>query len=120
MRNFRNYDIWKNGMDIADVVYTLTDSFLQYEIYALSDQVQRAAISIPSNIAEGSSRTSEIEFTRYLEYSIGSCFEVETQMEIAKRRGYIKDDQHDGLLNQLQTEEKQINQFISKLKNKDE
>lgn len=120
MRNFRNYEIWKNGMDITDVVYTLADSFPQYEIYALSDQVRRAAVSIPSNIAEGSSRTSEIEFARYLEYSIGSCFEVETQMEIAKRRGYIKDEQYDGLLNQLQTEEKQINQFISKLKNKDE
>ena len=107
-------------MDIADVVYTLADSFPQYEIYALSDQVRRAAVSIPSNIAEGSSRTSEIEFARYLEYSIGSCFEVETQMEIAKRRGYIKNEQYDGLLNQIQTEEKQINQFISKLKNKDE
>ena len=119
MRNFRNYDIWKNGMEIADVVYTLADSFPKYEIYALSDQVRRAAVSIPSNIAEGSSRTSEIEFARYLEYSIGSCFEVETQMEIAKRRGYIKDEQFYGLLNQLQTEEKQINQFISKLKGKE-
>lgn len=107
-------------MDIVDVVYTLADSFPKYEIYALSDQVRRAAVSIPSNIAEGSSRTSEIEFARYLEYSIGSCFEVETQMEIAKRRGYITDEQFNGLLNQLQTEERQINQFISKLKNKDE
>lgn len=103
-------------MDIVDVVYTLADSFPKYEIYALSDQVRRAAVSIPSNIAEGSSRTSEIEFARYLEYSIGSCFEVETQMEIAKRRGYITDEQFNGLLNQLQTEERQINQFISKLK----
>lgn len=120
MRNFRNYDIWKNGMDIVDVVYTLADSFPKYEIYALSDQERRAAVSIPSNIAEGSSRTSEIEFAHYLEYSIGSCFEVETQMEIAKRRGYITDEQFNGLLNQLQTEERQINQFISKLKNKDE
>lgn len=107
-------------MDIVDVVYTLADSFPKYEIYALSDQVRRAAVSIPSNIAEGSSRTSEIEFARYLEYSIGSCFEVETQMEIAKRRGYITDEQFNGLLNQLQTEERQINQFISKLKNRDE
>lgn len=107
-------------MDIADRVYSIIEGFPKFETYGLSDQLRRAAVSIPSNIAEGSSRTSEAEFVHFLEYSIGSCFEVETQLEIAKRRGYIKDEQYDGLLNQLQTEEKQINQFISKLKGKDE
>ena len=120
MRNFRNYDIWKNGMDIAVTVYSLTDVLPKFEIYGLSDQLRRAAVSIPSNIAEGSSRTSEAEFAHYLEYSIGSCFEVETQLEIAKCRDYISEEQFNGLLSSLQTEEKQINQFISKLKNKDE
>lgn len=116
MRNFRNYDIWKNGMDIADNVYSLTDGFPKFEIYALSDQLRRASVSIPSNIAEGSSRTSQAEFAHYLEYSIGSCFEVETQLEIAKRRKYITEEQFNGLLALLQTEERQINQFISKIK----
>jgi four helix bundle protein len=119
MRNFRNYDIWKNGMDLADRVYSLTDSFPKFETYGLCDQLRRAAVSIPSNVAEGSSRTSEAEFTHFLEYSIGSCFEVETQMEIAKRRGYITDKQFYGLLDQLQLEERQINQFISKVKEKE-
>jgi four helix bundle protein len=119
MRNFRNYDIWKNGMDLADRVYSLTDSFPKFETYGLCDQLRRAAVSIPSNVAEGSSRTSEAEFTHFLEYSIGSCFEVETQMEIAKRRGYITDKQFYGLLDQLQLEERQINQFISKVKGKE-
>lgn len=119
MRNFRNYDIWKNGMDLADRVYSLTDSFPKFETYGLCDQLRRAAVSIPSNVAEGSSRTSETEFTHFLEYSIGSCFEVETQMEIAKRRGYITDKQFYGLLDQLQLEERQINQFISKVKGKE-
>lgn len=117
MQNFRNYEIWKNGMDIADSVYSLTDSLPKYETYGLADQLRRAAVSIPSNIAEGCSRTSELEFAHYLEYSIGSCFEVETQLEIAKRRAYISEKQFNGLLASLQTEEKQINQFISKLKN---
>lgn len=81
MRNFRNYEIWKNGMDIVDVVYMLTNSFPKYETYGLCDQVRRASVSIPSNIAEGSSRTS---------------------------------------LSQLQSEERRINQFITKLKNKHE
>ena len=117
MRNFRNYDIWINGMNIADNVYSLTDSFPKYETFGLADQLRRAAVSIPSNIAEGCSRTSEAEFAHYLEYSIGSCFEVETQLELAKRRDYISEEQFNGLLAMLQTEEKQINQFISKLKN---
>lgn len=106
-------------MDIVDVVYSLADSFPKFEIYALSDQLRRAVVSIPSNVAEGSSRTSEAEFAHFLEYSIGSCYEVETQMEIAKRRGYITPEQFNGLLAQLQIEEKRINQFISKLKGKE-
>lgn len=118
MRNFRNYDIWKYGMNLADKVYSLIEGFPKFEVYGLSDQLRRAAVSIPSNIAEGSSRTSEVEFAHFLEYSIGSCFEVETQIEIAFRRGYITKEQFDGMLGQLQSEEKQINQFISKLKNK--
>ena len=118
MRNFRNYDIWKSGMDIADKVYSLTDVFLKYETYGLADQLRRAAVSIPSNIAEGCSRTSEAEFAHYLEYSIGSCFEVETQLEIAKRRNYISEEKFNALLLSLQIEEKQLNQFISQLKKK--
>ena len=106
-------------MVIVDMVYNLTLQFPKYETYGLVDQVRRAAVSIPSNIAEGSSRTSEAEFTHFLEYSIGSCFEVETQMEIAARRDYIKKEQYDRFLGQLQTEERQINQFILKLKNKE-
>ena len=119
MRNFRNYDIWKDGMDIADMIYSLTDSFPKFETYGLSDQLRRAAVSIPSNVAEGSSRTSEAEFTHFLEYSIGSCYEVETQLEIAKRRGYITIEQFNGLLDQLQLEERRINLLISKLKRKE-
>lgn len=107
-------------MDIADNVYALIEGFPKFETYGLSDQLRRAAVSIPSNIAEGSSRTSETEFAHFLEYSIGSCFEVETQLEIAQRRGYISEEQFNGLLTLLQSEEKQINQFISKLKGKDE
>ena len=118
MRNFRNYDIWKNGLDIADRVYSLTDGFPKYETYGLADQLRRASVSIASNIAEGSSRISEIEFARYLEYSIGSCFEVETQLEIARRRKYISEDLFEGVITILQTEEKQINQLINQLRTK--
>lgn len=118
MRNFRNYEIWKNGMEIADKICSLTDIFPKYETYGLADQLRRAAVSIPSNIAEGSSRSSEAEFAHYLEYSIGSCFEVETQLEIALRRKYISVEQFNSHLSMLQVEEKQLNQFINQLRNK--
>lgn len=118
MRDFRKYDVWIDGMDIVDMVYESTKLFPKSEIFALCDQIQRAAVSIPSNIAEGSSRSSELEFAHFLEYSIGSCFEVETQIEIAFRRAYIKEEDFKNILLKLHSEERKLNQFISKLKQK--
>ena len=78
--------------------------------------MQRAAVSIASNIAEGASRKSETEFARYLEISIGSSFELETQLTIANELGYINATDFDSFLIELNTLQKQINQFITKLK----
>lgn len=118
MRDFRKYEIWNEGMVIVDLIYETTLGFPKNEVYALTDQIQRAAVSIPSNIAEGSSRSSELEFAHFLEYSIGSCFEVETQIEIAYRRAYIKEEDFKYILLKLHSEERKLNQFISKLKSK--
>ena len=116
MRDFRKYEIWQKGVDIADEIYSICDNFPKYELFALSDQLRRAAVSISSNIAEGSSRSSSAEFAHYLEIAIGSAFEVETQLQIAKRRSYISDEVFQGLIGKLQSEERQINTFISKLR----
>lgn len=116
MRDFRKYDVWNEGMNIVDSIYNATKLFPKNELYALVDQIQRAAVSIPSNIAEGSSRSSENEFAHFLEYSIGSCFEVETQIEIAFRRKYISEEQLLLIRTQLETEERKLNLFISRLK----
>lgn len=116
MRDFRKYEIWQKGIDIADKIYDISDKFPKFEIYALADQLRRAAVSISSNIAEGASRTSAVEFAHYLEISIGSAFEVETQLQIAKRRKYVTDEVFNDIVSQLQLEERQINTFISKLK----
>lgn len=116
MRDFRKYEIWQKGIDIADNVYDICDQFPKFEIYALGDQMRRASVSIASNIAEGASRTSSAEFAHYLEIAIGSAFEVETQLQIAKRRKYITEEVYLDLVYQLQSEEKQINTFISKLR----
>lgn len=116
MRNFRDYDIWQNAVDIAVSVSALCDRFPKYELFALSDQLRRASVSISSNIAEGASRTSVAEFAHYLEISIGSAFEVETQLLIALKRNYITKEEYDKLVTVLQSLERQINSFISKLR----
>ena len=82
----------------------------------MGDQIRRASVSISSNIAEGASRTSVLEFAHYLEISIGSAFEVETQLLIARKRNYITDEDYDRLVAELQSLERQINTFISKLR----
>lgn len=116
MRDFRKYEIWQRAVDIADKVYIVCDGLPKYELYALGDQLRRAVVSIASNIAEGASRTSAIEFAHFLEIAIGSAFEVETQLQIAKRRKYITDEVFNEIVSELQLEERQINTFISKLK----
>ena len=116
MRDFRKYEIWQKAIDVADRIYAVCDKFPRYELFALCDQLRRAAVSIPSNIAEGASRTSSLEFAHFLEISIGSAFEVETQLQIAKRREYITDDIFNEIVNELQSLERQINTFIIKLK----
>jgi four helix bundle protein len=116
MRNFRQYEIWQRAVDIAENIYAICDNFPKYELFALSDQLRRAAVSISSNIAEGSSRSSIAEFAHYLEISIGSAFEVETQLLIAKKRSYITDEVYMTNVKELQALERQLNTFISKLK----
>ena len=118
MRNFRNYEIWQHAVDLAVSVSALCDGFPKYELFALGDQLRRASVSISSNIAEGASRTSVLEFAHYLEISIGSAFEVETQLLIAKKRNYITDEDYEKLVTELQSLERQINTFISKLRPK--
>ena len=116
MRNFRNYEIWQHAVDLAVSVSVLSEGFPKYELFALGDQLRRASISISSNIAEGASRTSVAEFTHFLEISIGSAFEVETQLLIARKRNYITEESYEGLVEKLQSLERQINSFISRLR----
>ena len=94
MRDFRKYDVWKNAIEITTIVYQLTKSFPSEEKYGLANQIQRASVSIASNIAEGSSRSSEADFSRFLEISLGSAFEVETQVLIAMNLKYITKENH--------------------------
>jgi four helix bundle protein len=116
MRNFREYDIWKLGMQITKSVYLLTGHLPSSEKYGIVSQIQRAAVSIPSNIAEGTARKSEKEFAQYLHIAQGSAFEVETQLLLIQELHLIDESQPiDKILDQLHTLQKQINHLISVL-----
>jgi four helix bundle protein len=88
MKTHKDLDIWKRGIEFVKEVYILTKNFPREEQYGLTSQMRRAAVSYPSNIAEGSARSSKKEFLQFLYYSMGSLSEIETQFIIAKKLGY--------------------------------
>ena len=87
--HYREMIVWQKAMDLTDEVYHLARSLPKEELYALSDQMRRAAVSIPSNIAEGYGRQTDREFRQFLSDARGSVFEVETQIEICIRQNYL-------------------------------
>ena len=115
-RNFREYPVWKEAVDYATFVYEVTGKLPWFEKKGLCDQLQRAAVSISSNIAEGAARSSDAEFTHFLDYALGSAFEVETQLLIAKNIGYMDETQYEELLSKLASIERQLNGLISSIR----
>ncbi len=90
-------DVWKKSIELVKKIYKITERFPQSEIYGLTNQLRRAAISIPSNIAEGSSRSSPVERRRFFEISRSSLAEIDTQLEIAIHLGFLHIDDQDNL-----------------------
>ncbi len=115
-RNFRNYKVWQDAVDYATKVYKITSEMPWFEKKGLCDQLQRAVVSISSNIAEGAAKPSDIEFAHFLDTSLGSAFEVETQLLISKNVGYLSSDIYESLLTDLNEIERQINGLISTLR----
>ena len=109
--NFKNLKIWKEGMNLVKETYDLTRTFPESEKYILASQMIRCATSIPSNIAEGSSKSSDKHFRSYLENSLGSAFEWETQRNIAFRQNYLSEEKFITLENKVQQIEKMISGF---------
>lgn len=116
MRNFKELKIWQKGFGIAVESFSLVASFPKEEKFGLSSQITRAAVSIPSNIAEGSSRTSEKDYNRYLDVALGSCFELETQLMISEANDYGNRDARSLILKDLDEEQKMLFRFMNKLK----
>jgi four helix bundle protein len=87
--HFRELHVWQRGMDIVEAVYRVSAAFPKSELYGLTGQVRRAAVSVPSNIAEGHTRASTKEYLNHVSMAQASLAEVETQLEIASRLGYL-------------------------------
>ena len=94
MFNFEKLEVWKESIVFADTLYALTRHFPDTERFGLTNQMRRAAVSISSNIAEGSSRSSHADFARFIELAAGSVFEVVSQATISKRQGFLSESDY--------------------------
>ena len=89
--NFKKLKIWQMGMELAKIIFDLTDTFPSSEKFGLTSQMNRCAVSIPSNISEGSSRTNK-SFSHFIDIALGSSFEIYTQLLLANMRNYVSDE----------------------------
>jgi four helix bundle protein len=115
-RKFRELLVWQDSMALAREVYTLTAEFPQKEKFGLSSQLCRAAVSIPSNIAEGHGRLSDKSFAVFLGNARGSLFELETQLEIAGSLNYVTNGQLQAILAQCEKIARMLNTLLNKLR----
>jgi len=115
IQTYRDLDIWNAGIDLVKEIYKLTEKFPKEEMYGLSAQMRRSAISIPSNVAEGFRRHHNKEYRRFLYITLGSSAELETQITIAKELKYIQKEQEAMLLEKLDHICRMTSNLIKKL-----
>lgn len=108
-------DIWKKGIEIVKDVYRIVEKFPKQEFYGLVSQVQKTAISIPSNIAEGFNRFHNKEYKQFLYIALGSCAELETQIEIASELKYMNNENKKDILEKIDYESRMLTNLIKKI-----
>src|SRR5438067_9332746 len=118
IQSFRDLRVWQAGMDLVEEVYRVTAAFPAQEMYALTNQMRRAAVSIPSNIAEGHARDHTREYLHHVSVARASLAELQTQMEIAGRLGYTMPEQVSRLLEQAEPLAKQLHALRNSLAKK--
>ena len=116
MRDYKTLEIWKLSMKIVKITYNYVKMFPSSEKFQLVNQMQRSAVSITSNIAEGASRRSKKDFIRFLEIALGSCFELETQFFIACDLGYLDQGNLASDLDQIDKLKRMIYRFMQNTK----
>jgi four helix bundle protein len=115
IRNFRDLDVWRLAMEIIVKTYKCTKRFPKEEAYGLASQMRRAAISITSNIAEGFNRYHNKEYRQSLYAALGSCAELETQIEASLLLGYIDQSERDKVIERLDHESRMLRNLIKRL-----
>lgn len=115
LKNYKDLNVWKKGIEIVDLVYKAIEKFPVTEKYILCNQIQRSSISIPSNIAEGFNRQYTKEFKQFCYIALGSCAELETQLEIANKRNYLQKEDYDLLKDYIDHESRMLMNLIKSL-----
>ena len=116
MSTYKDLTVWQKSIELCEEVYRVTEKFPKSELYGIVSQMRRCSISIPSNIAEGQRRGHKAEFVQFLRVSFGSGAELETQLVIALRVGYLQDQDFQKLNNLLEEIMKMLNKLISTVK----
>jgi four helix bundle protein len=114
-KHYKDLIAWQKAMDRVCEIYQLTEGFPKREVYSLTDQIRRAAVSVPSNIAEGQAHFSTRDFVHFLRYSRGSLAELETQIQIAKRLNYGKETDLNAVLQHIDEVSRILSGLISSL-----
>jgi len=117
-RNYRDLVVWQESNQLAKSIYKLTGKFPKHGTYALADQVRRAIVSVPSNIAEGQARKAPGDFRRFLHIALGSLAEVDTQLVLAQEFGYLADNDVNKLFDEIQMLRKKLYALINSLPNR--
>lgn len=115
IKSFRELDIWKKGIELVKEIYKITENFPNSELYGLTSQMRRCAISIPSNVAEGFRRKHSKEFKQFLNIALGSSAELETQIVIAKELAYVGCEDEDCVLEFVDHISRMIVNLLKKL-----
>ena len=116
MKDFKKLNVWQKSIELVTLVYKISKNFPNEEKYGLTSQVTRSAVSIPSNIAEGSSRFSERDYFRFLEIALGSAFELETQLIIVEKLEIVNSTEISGLIDHTKTVQKMLSGLMGKMK----
>jgi four helix bundle protein len=117
MFNFEKLDVWQEAVSFADLVYSMTRSFPPDERFGLTNQMRRAAVSVASNIAEGSSRSSRTPFAQFVETAAGSLFELVSQATIAKRQRFLTEDQFNAMYATAEKQSRMLSGLRKSLRN---
>ena len=117
LRDFKELSVWQKSHQLAVLIYGATANFPKTEQFSLTNQLRRAAVSVPSNIAEGFERRSNKEFSQFLGIARGSIAEVQTQLLLARDIGYLKPDVHDELIGVAIEVHKMVNGLLKTLAN---